>query len=245
MVVGLLAGFLSGLFGVGGGILLVPGFVLLLGMDQRLAHGTSLAAILPIALAGVVGYAAHGSVDLPAGALLALGAAGGAVLGTVLLDRLPLRVLRLGFALLMVAAALRLFSAPDTGHGSRSVNLAVAVALVAIGAGAGLLAGLLGVGGGIVMVPGLVLLLGVSDVLAKGTSLLVIIPTALAGTARNLSAGNTDLPVATAAGLSGAVSAVAGSLVAVHLDPKVSRILFALLLIAAAWQLLTAPHAKL
>jgi uncharacterized membrane protein YfcA len=49
MVAGLIAGFLSGLFGVGGGILLVPALVILLGMGQRLAHGTSLAAIVPIA----------------------------------------------------------------------------------------------------------------------------------------------------------------------------------------------------
>ncbi len=238
MAVGLLAGFLSGVFGVGGGILLVPGFVLLLEMEQRLAYGTSLAAILPIALAGVVGYAAHGSVDLPAAALLALGAAGGAVLGTLLLDRLPLAALRLAFGVLMVAAAIRLFSASDPGPGSRPLTLAAATALVAIGAVTGVLAGLLGVGGGIVMVPGLVLLLGISDVLAKGTSLLVIIPTALVGTARNVAAGNTDVPVAVAAGLAGAAAAFPGSVLAVHLDPSLSRALFALLLVGAAAQLL-------
>src|SRR5690606_7980014 len=52
--VGLAAGFLSGLFGVGGGILIVPALVLVMGLDQRLAHGTSLAAVLPIALASLV-----------------------------------------------------------------------------------------------------------------------------------------------------------------------------------------------
>ena len=51
VVVGLVAGFLSGLFGVGGGILIVPALVLVLHFDQRLAHGTSLAAVLPIAVA--------------------------------------------------------------------------------------------------------------------------------------------------------------------------------------------------
>jgi uncharacterized membrane protein YfcA len=238
VAVGLLAGFLSGVFGVGGGILLVPGFVLLLEMEQRLAHGTSLAAILPIAVAGVVGYAAHGSVDLPAAALLALGAAGGAVVGTRLLDRLPFAALRLAFGVLMIAAAIRLFSASEAGAGSRPLTLTAAIALIAIGAGAGLLAGLLGVGGGIVMVPGLVLLLGISDVLAKGTSLLVIIPTALAGTARNVAAGNTDVPVAVAAGLAGAAAAFPGSVLAIHLDPSLSRALFALLLVVAAAQLL-------
>ena len=60
VLVGLAAGFLSGLFGVGGGVLMVPALVLVLGMGQRLAHGTSLAAIVPIALAGVLGYALGG-----------------------------------------------------------------------------------------------------------------------------------------------------------------------------------------
>ncbi|MGI8699143.1 MAG: TSUP family transporter, partial [Mycobacteriales bacterium] len=77
-----------------------------------------------------------------------------------------------------------------------------------------------------------------SDVLAKGTSLLVIIPTALVGTARNVAAGNTDVPVAVAAGLAGAAAAFPGSVLAVHLDPSLSRALFALLLVGAAAQLL-------
>ena len=62
-VVGLLAGFLAGLFGVGGGILIVPGLVLDRPHAQRLAHGTSLAAVLPISVASLITYAAHGNVD--------------------------------------------------------------------------------------------------------------------------------------------------------------------------------------
>ena len=62
-VVGLLAGFLAGLFGVGGGILIVPGLVLAAHMTQRLAHGTSLAAVVPISVASLITYAAHDNVD--------------------------------------------------------------------------------------------------------------------------------------------------------------------------------------
>lgn len=237
VLVGLLAGLLSGLFGVGGGILLVPGLVLVLGMEQRRAHGTSLAAIVPIAIAGVIGYAVHRSVDLPAAALLALGSAGGAVLGARLLNRLPARALQLAFGGLLVVTAVRLFLAGHGAAASRPLTIGVAAGLVVIGVAAGVLAGLLGVGGGIILVPALVLLLGVSDALAKGTSLLVIIPTALVGSVQNVRAGNADLPAALTAGLAGAVSAVAGAVVAVHLDPAVSRALFGLLLVAAAAQL--------
>ncbi len=63
MIVGLAAGLLGGLFGVGGGLIIVPGLVSLAGMDRRLAHGTSLAATLPIAAASLITYVSHGNVD--------------------------------------------------------------------------------------------------------------------------------------------------------------------------------------
>ena len=63
LAVGLGAGLLSGLFGVGGGILIVPAFVLLLKFDQRLANGTSLGAVLPISISGLMTYWSQGNVD--------------------------------------------------------------------------------------------------------------------------------------------------------------------------------------
>ena len=81
-LVGIAAGFLSGMFGVGGGILIVPGLVLIAKMDQRIAHGTSLAAVLPISAASLVTYWSHDHVDYRVGACLAAGALVGAILGT-------------------------------------------------------------------------------------------------------------------------------------------------------------------
>ena len=92
--IGLLAGLLSGLFGVGGGTVIVPFLVLLLRFDQRLAAGTSLAAIVPTATVGVISYAVHGSVAWIPALLLAAGAVVGAQIGTWLLPRLSLTVLR-------------------------------------------------------------------------------------------------------------------------------------------------------
>ena len=62
-IVGLAAGALGGLFGVGGGLIIVPGLVGFAHMDRRLAHGTSLAATLPIATASLITYVAYGNVD--------------------------------------------------------------------------------------------------------------------------------------------------------------------------------------
>jgi len=238
-VVGVLAGALSGMFGVGGGILIVPGLVLILGMGQRLAHGTSLAAILPIAVSGVAAYALERAVDWTAAGLIVVGAAGGAVLGTYALRRLSQNLLRMLFGLFLLLTAVgMLLQMSQVAAGRGDLDIGMIVALVLVGVVSGTLAGLLGVGGGIVIVPALVILLSVPDAAAKGTSLAVIIPTALVGTLRNLRHRDADLSVAALVGLFGVASAFAGSKVSVGLEPRVSSVLFAGLLVLVAARLL-------
>ena len=236
--VGILAGFLSGLFGVGGGILIVPGLVMLLQLRQRLAHGTSLAAIVPIAISGVIGYAIADSVDWAAAGLVTLGAIWGALFGTRVLHVTRQETLRRIFALFLLLTAARLLADVPEALGRTDITISMALALVALGLVSGTLAGLLGVGGGIVIVPGLVLLFSVPDAVAKGTSLLVIIPTAVAGTLSNIRRANADLPVAAAVGIFGVASALGASQISVNLDPTVSSVLFGLLLVAVAARML-------
>ena len=235
--VGAVAGALSGLFGVGGGIVIVPGLVLLVSLAQRRAHATSLAAIVPIALAGGAGYALSGAVDWPAVGLLAVGAAAGTFAGTTLLRAIPDRMLRMLFALFLLASAVALPFQVHAATHSAPLSPATMALLVGVGIIAGILAGLLGVGGGILMVPALVLLLDVPQAVAKGTSLVVIIPTAVVGTIRNVRAGQADLGLAAAAGLTGVLFGFAASLVSVRLDPLLSAVLFGLLLVAMAVRL--------
>lgn len=233
-VLGLFAGFLSGLFGVGGGILIVPVLVFAMGMNQRLAHGTSLAAVLPIAVSGTVGFAVEDSVDWPVALALAAGAIGGAVVGTHWLHRLPVHVLAYSFAAVLLASAARLVLDHSDAVGREPLHALGVVALVAIGLLSGTLAGLLGVGGGVVMVPAMIILFGVPAAVAKGTSLAVIVPTSVAGTVRNAGNGNADLPVAAAVGLAGVVSAYAATAISVGLDESTSNALFAALLTLVA-----------
>ena len=236
LIVGVVAGALSGLFGVGGGILIVPGLVLFAGLGQRRAHATSLAAIVPIATGGVAGYALEGSVDWTAAALLAIGGAGGAVLGTRWLHRIPEQRLRRGFALFLVAAAIALVFHVSPGTGRGPIEAWTGVALIGVGLASGILAGLLGVGGGILIVPAMILLLSVPDAVAKGTSLAVIIPTALAGTIRNVRHGDVHGRAAAAVGVGGVAAAFGASLLSVRLEPRVSSWLFAgLLVVLAVW----------
>lgn len=234
LALGLVAGFLSGLFGVGGGILIVPILVLLLGMDQRLAHGTSLAAVLPIAVSGVIGFALDGSVDWPATLFLVIGAMAGAVVGTHALHVLPVKALGYTFAAVLLASAVRLVVDQSEASGRGDVTLLMALGFTALGLLAGILAGLLGVGGGIVMVPAMIILFGIPAAVAKGTSLGVIIPTSVVGTQRNAKKGNCDVRVATIVGLAGVASAFAASKLSVGLDEQVSNVLFATLLTVVA-----------
>ena len=239
VVVGVAAGFLSGLFGVGGGVLMVPAMVLVLAMGQRLAHGTSLAAIVPIALAGVAGYALEGEIDWAASLFLIIGSAGlGARIGTHLLHVLPQRALALVFAAVLLATAARMVFDNSDATGRPDLTVGTALALVLVGVVAGTAAGLLGVGGGIIMVPAMVLFVGIPAAVAKGSSLAVIIPTALVGTRRNLKKHNADLRIAVAVGLSGMLSSFLGSLISVDLDEQLSNRLFAALLIFVALKML-------
>ena len=232
-VVGLLAGFLAGLFGVGGGILIVPGLVLTVHMTQRLAHGTSLAAVVPISVASLISYAAHGNVDWNVAVWLAIGAVGGAVVGTRLLHVLPQRTLAIIFIVVLVASALRLFLAADA-DGRGDLSAGSVLALVVLGVVTGVLAGLLGVGGGIIMVPAMILLFGIEPVVAKGTSAAVIIAAAVMGTWRNRANDNTDLRAAAVIGAAGIVTAAIGGTLADRMSDDVSNVLFATLLLIVA-----------
>ena len=108
ILIGLVAGFFSALFGVGGGIVIVPLLLLVARWDLRPAAATSLAAIGITATAGVVVYAVHGEVEPAYALLLGVPAALGAAGGSALQQRLPVRMLSFLFAGLLVAIAVRM-----------------------------------------------------------------------------------------------------------------------------------------
>ena len=107
-VTGTAAGLFSGLLGVGGGIVMVPLFVLWLGYDERRATGTSLAAIVVIAAVGTLLQGAYGNVDVAKGALVGVPAVAGVLFGTWIQQRVPTEMIGLLFSLLMIAVAVDL-----------------------------------------------------------------------------------------------------------------------------------------
>lgn len=237
VVTGLIGGLLSGLFGVGGGIVMVPLLISLARMDQRRASTTSLAAIVPTSIVGSLAYLVNGHIDLVAGAIIAAGAVVGSVIGTNLLRRIPLFWLRwLFIALLVVVAVRMLIVEPDRGA-ALEPSLIVVLGYLALGLAMGVASGLFGIGGGVIAVPALVAVFGVSDLIAKGTSLLVLVPTSIVGTIANARARLVDLPAGLVVGVAATIAAVPGVALAVLIPPRLSSILFAVLLVLAAAQL--------
>lgn len=239
MIVGLAAGLLGGLFGVGGGLIMVPGLVAIARMDRRRAHGTSLAGTLPIASATLITYLSHGNVDWAVALFLAIGAIVGAIVGTALLHMIPKNALIVIFVITVLATATQLAIGTES-NGRVDLTIGLALLLIVVGVLTGTLAGLLGIGGGVIMVPAMVVILGMPPVIAKGTSAAVIVPTAIMGTIRNRTKANVDIRVAAVVGGFGAASAVVGGTISDRLSDRVSNVMFAaLLLFVAITQLLS------
>ncbi len=111
LLIGLVAGFFSALFGVGGGVVIVPLLLLAARFELRNATATSLAAIGVTATAGTITYAFHGDLEPVYAALVGVPAAGGALVGATLQQRLPVRALSYLFAALLVAIGIRMLVA--------------------------------------------------------------------------------------------------------------------------------------
>jgi uncharacterized membrane protein YfcA len=185
------AGLAGGLFGVGGGIVLVPLLTGAFKLTQHQAHGTSLAAIGATALASLFVYGAHGNVAWSTAALVAISSVVAARYGARWASRISRRALARAFAIFMVAVAVRLLWRAPSGSGAALVHGWTGLGLdLVLGVAVGLLAGFMGVGGGLIAVPAFTLLLGMTQTAAQGTSLAVILVTAPAGAIEHARHGN-------------------------------------------------------
>ncbi|MGE5176482.1 MAG: TSUP family transporter [Hyphomicrobiales bacterium] len=240
---GLVSGALGGMMGVGGGILLVPLLTHLLGEPQHDAQATSLAFIIVAALIGVVPYFAHGRLDLGLAAVLAAGAVVGVVAGARVAHGTPAAWLRRAFGVAIVATAVRLLAAPPA-HAAEAALWPWFVN-VGVGLGVGFLAGLLGIGGGTILVPLLVLAQGVPQHVAQGVALLMIVPVGLVGAltyARSGHVAGRDLPGLLVGGAAGAFF---GAQLAQSLrGPTLSRLFAVFLIAVAARMIFGKPRAR-
>lgn len=237
VVVGVVGGLLSGAFGVGGGVLMVPLLLAFAGMDQRRAAAMSLAAIIPTAVAGGALYLQRGEVDLPVAGLVAVGGVVGSYLGARLLRRIPLGWLRWLFVGLLVAVAVRMVLIAPVRGAEVDLDAPAALALVGTGLVMGVASGLFGIGGGVFLVPILISVFGAGDLVAKGTSLLVVLATAAVGTLTNVRGGLVDLRAAAVVGVAATAASFPGVALAFAIPPRLSGALFAALLLVSVAQI--------
>ncbi len=188
---GALAGAFGGLFGVGGGVLIIPLLTSFFRVSQHQAHGTSLAAIGATALAGLAIYGTHGRVDWLTAGLTGLSSMLTARFGARAAARVTSRQLKLAFAAMLAIVAIRLWwRAQPASLGLVHAGVTRVLFDLALGAAVGLIAGFMGVGGGILAVPAFMLLLGMPQHRAQGTSLAVILVTAPVGAWEHARHGN-------------------------------------------------------
>ncbi|TME55945.1 MAG: sulfite exporter TauE/SafE family protein [Chloroflexi bacterium] len=242
--IGALAGLGAGLLGVGGGFLIVPLLTLWARTDQHRATGTSLAAILPIALVGAgTYYFASGTpqTDLPVAASLVVGGTAGVIGGGLAAQKVSDRVLRGFVAILLFVAGLKYaydagFGAIPTLHASAPAALGIEeyVVLALCGLGIGVLGGLAGLGGGVFIVPLLVIGFGLSQRIAQGTSLIAVIPTAAIGAIIHEANGDVDVRAAGLIAGAGVPAAIVGSLLALVVPQRTLLGLFGAFLLFAA-----------
>lgn len=234
ILAGALAGFLAGLFGVGGGLIVVPALMTILGMDQRRAAATSLVAIAPAAVVGAISYGSRGQLSLIAAVCLIAGSLVGARIGVRLLHWISARVLPWLFVGFIVLVFISQQIVLPVRESEVHINVVNAIILALVGLLAGILSGLIGVGGGLVVVPGMQIALGVGDLLARGTSLAMMIPTTLMGTWANLKRGNVDIQAGLSVGIVAAICSPLGVATAAHLSVRAGAIAFYAFLVFAA-----------
>ena len=247
IVVGGIAGVLSGMFGIGGGAIIVPSLIIFLGFSQIEANGTSLAALLlPVGILAVLEYHRANKLKIWPALGVGLGLASGTWFGAVIALDLPADILRQAYGIFLIYMAWRYIAprkwlrelrggqteqvAEDTEIDARSSRV-IGIAF-AIGAVAGIFSGLFGIGGGVVIVPALMLFLQFDQKLATGTSLGALLgPVGLPGVVAYYQADALDFATAAPLAIMLLIGAIVGARLALGLPTKTVRRLYGFFLL--------------
>ncbi|MFA5056278.1 MAG: sulfite exporter TauE/SafE family protein [Dehalococcoidia bacterium] len=226
ILVGAAVGTLAGLTGIGGGVFLVPLLVAVLYVPQYEAHGTSLAVIFPMALASAVMYGVNGHIQWDVFMALAAGGVVGAVLGARLMKRVPERRLQWLFGLFIICVGFVMVVTHPTVAETlveRDLGVAAYFGFILGGLVAGFLSGLMGVGGGVVLIPVMVLLMGLDQHSAQGISLAAIAVIAFFGAFTHLKQKTVRNDIAMYVAPSAVCYGLLGSFLADRIDANILR----------------------
>jgi uncharacterized membrane protein YfcA len=254
-IIGFLIGTVSAMTGLGGGIFVVPLLTLLYSFAPANAVGTSLTVIVFVAASATVNYSRQKRIYYRVGLILALATVPGALLGADLTSVIPERTLGLIFGVVLIFVALRMLiegkifgknplvdgNCVEAGAGSeRELFAAKAKFMSGVGLSffAGLASGLLGVGGGLLLVPIMILVIGMQMHFVVATSMFTMIITSLAGVAQHYSLGNIDFGFALLIAVGSVFGAQLGAYACKRFSGKNLRRLFGVMLIAISVQMI-------
>lgn len=256
LLTGLGAGVFSGMFGIGGGVIIVPVLIVFLGFTPVSAIATSLAALLlPVGIFAVLAYHRQRLVDVRSAALIALGLLLTTFFGAAITLSLPADTLKqlYGVFLLVMGwrfAEPRKFLRERQGKAVASSTPSVTTAsahvswlpVFGLGLAAGILSGMFGIGGGVVIVPALVALLKYDQKLAVGTSLgALLLPVGLPGVLNYYQSGQLDVLVALPVAVGLAAGALLGARITLSLPSRTVKRLYGLFLMAVGIWFLVQP----
>lgn len=241
VLLGTLIGALGGLFGIGGGLMVIPVLVLFFGLDEQHAQGTALVMVVPNVLIGLWSYARRGSVDRRVALLLAACAVPFTYLGALYATHAG-PGLRYGFgAFLGVIAiyfALRTWHASTVAAGASGAPRFAWGWTAVVGTLGGILSGIFSVGGAVFAVPLLAIFFGYTQTEAQGLSLALVAPGTIVGIVAYALAGDVDWGIGLPLALGGMFSVRFGVALAHRLPEAKLRLLFCAMLAASSLGLL-------
>jgi uncharacterized membrane protein YfcA len=207
-------------------------------MNQRQANATSLLAITPAAIIGAVSYGIGGVFAWLPAVFVAVGSITGAQLGAWILKRIPLVPLRWSFIAFVLVSGAMLFVTVPNRDALFELNAATGALLIVLGVLMGIAAGLFGIGGGVVVIPALMLFLGQSDLVAKSVSLLAMAPGSISGSISHLRYQTASLRDGAWVSVGAVITAPMGALVAFTLSAQAAAVLFGALTVVVASSLI-------
>lgn len=232
LVTGLSGGFFGGLVGLGGGVIMVPLMVLWLKLNQLKAHGTSLIAVVFTGLIGATAYFYNGTVDEKVAVILATTATITARSGALFAHTLPEKKLKKAFGIFLVSISLLLlgkgYMFQTTFHTIWWLRIFI---FLATGALTGFVSGMMGVGGGTIMIPPMVILTHMPQQMAQGTSLFAMVPVGLIGAYTHYKLGNVEKRIVPGLVIGAALGGLLGGTIANLIPEFYLRLLFSLMLI--------------
>ncbi|NJP05390.1 MAG: sulfite exporter TauE/SafE family protein [Chloroflexaceae bacterium] len=235
---GIAIGLALGLLGGGGSILTVPILVYIVGQDASAAVASSLAIVGANALFGVSMHWKAGHVRLQQALLFGLAGMAGAYVAAGFTQYVSDQLLMTIFALLMLVVAVLMLRPLKVNEATDTPPRSHLWKLLLTGGGVGLVTGFLGVGGGFLIVPALVLVMGMSMVDAVGSSLLIIVMNAIAGLFGHLQHGALDWAVVAIFTVSGLVGVALGTYLSQRWSAQRLRTIFAVMVLMLAVTLL-------